>query len=65
MASLMNDLVNYVDFDKQSLLGRFPTDSSQSSLELASMPVPMFLTLQPLLPLVSASSIAFNPLFWK
>ncbi|KAI5464654.1 phospholipid methyltransferase-domain-containing protein [Mariannaea sp. PMI_226] len=34
MASLVNDLVNHVDFDKQSLL-------------------------------ISASSIAFNPLFWN
>ena len=59
MASTIQDLLNYVDFSKQSLLGTsFQAHCAQLLLSNMMMLTGIFYT-------VSAASIAFNPIFWK
>lgn len=56
MASLLGNLASYVDFDKQSLRGE------QNKLTGMSRKVKLIMCS---CRIVSAASIAFNPLFWK
>lgn len=56
MASLLGNLASYVDFDKQSLRGeqnKLMCMTRMGKLIMYSCRI------------VSAASIAFNPLFWK